>query len=71
MTLLIKTDRVQEQSLPKHKYTVEEFEQLFAEAEHGDRLLELIHGEIVENPLKNYAQNYKGIWDERMNKNSI
>ena len=48
MTLLIKTDRVQEQSLPKHKYTVEEFEQLFAEAEHGDRLLELIHGEIVE-----------------------
>jgi Uma2 family endonuclease len=49
MTLLIKNEPVQErQLLPKRKYTVEEFEQLFAEAEHGDRLLELIHGEIVE-----------------------
>lgn len=49
MTLLIKNEPVQErQLLPKRKYTVKEFEQLFAEAEHGDRLLELIHGEIVE-----------------------
>ena len=48
MTLLVKDDQAQDRQLPKRKYTVEEFEQLFAQAEHGDRLLELIHGEIVE-----------------------
>ena len=48
MTLLIKDDPAHDSQLPKRKYTVEEFEQLFAQAEYGDRLLELIHGEIVE-----------------------
>lgn len=49
MTLLVKNDvPTQERPLLKRKYTVEEFEQLFAEAKQGDRLLELIHGEIVE-----------------------
>lgn len=48
MTLLIKNELTQERQSPKRKYTVGEFEQLFTEAEHGDRLLELIHGEIVE-----------------------
>lgn len=48
MTLLVKDDQAQDRQLPKRKYTVEEFEQLFAQAEYGDRLLELIHGEIVE-----------------------
>ena len=48
MTLLVKDDQAQDRQLPKRKYTVEEFEQLFAQAEDGDRLLELIHGEIVE-----------------------
>lgn len=48
MTLLVKDDQAQDRQLPKRKYTVEEFEQLSAQAEHGDRLLELIHGEIVE-----------------------
>jgi len=48
MTPVVKDDSVQDRPLPKRKYTVEEFEQLLAQAEHGDRLLELIHGEIVE-----------------------
>ena len=48
MTLLVKEDAAQEPQLLKHKYTVEEFEQLFTQAEYGDRLLELIHGEVVE-----------------------
>lgn len=48
MTLLIKDDLAQNPQPPQHKYTVEEFEQLFAQAEYGDRLLELIHGAIVE-----------------------
>lgn len=48
MTVLAQAEQAQATPLPKRKYTVEEFEQLFAQAEHGDRLLELIHGEIVE-----------------------
>ncbi len=48
MTLLVKNDAAQEPQLLKRKYTVEEFEQLFTQAEHGDRLLELIQGEVVE-----------------------
>jgi Uma2 family endonuclease len=49
MTGLVKNDiPTQASQLLKRKYTVAEFEQLFAEAEHGDRLLELIHGEVVE-----------------------
>ena len=48
MTLLVKDDSTQNPQPPQHKYTVEEFEQLFGQAEYGDRLLELIHGAIVE-----------------------
>lgn len=48
MTLLVKDDAAPDRQPKERKYTVEEFEQLFAQAEHGDRLLELIHGEIVE-----------------------
>jgi len=48
MTLLVKDDQAQDRQLPKRKHTVEEFEQLFVQADYGDRLLELIHGEIVE-----------------------
>lgn len=48
MTLLVKDDSTQNPQPPQHKYTVEEFEELFAQAEYGDRLLELIHGAIVE-----------------------
>ena len=48
MTLLIKDDLAQNPQPPQHKYTVEEFEELFAQAEYGDRLLELIHGAIIE-----------------------
>ena len=48
MTVLAQAEQAQTTPLPKRKYTVEEFEQLFTQAEHGDRLLELIHGEIVE-----------------------
>ena len=48
MTLLVKDDPVKDRRLSTQKITVEAFEQLFAQAEHGDRLLELIHGEIVE-----------------------
>ena len=48
MTLLVKDDATPNLQPQKRKYTVAEFEQLFNQAEHGDRLLELIHGEIVE-----------------------
>lgn len=48
MTVLVQNEQTQAAPLPKHRYTVEEFEQLFTQAEHGDRLLELIHGEIIE-----------------------
>jgi len=48
MTLLVKDRQTDNPQQPAPKYTVAEFEQLFAQAVHGDRLLELINGEIVE-----------------------
>ncbi len=48
MSLQLKDDPSKASPSPTHAYNVAEFEQLLAQAEHADRLLELINGKIIE-----------------------